>query len=103
MSTNFYLKHKCHCCGNEQEIHLGKRSGGWKFALAYDEDNYTSWNEMKEWIRKHEWEIYDEYDDYCDKEHFIAIVEDWQDGKSHSSNYTITDNDGYEFITREFS
>jgi len=40
MGTNYYLKTEvCECCGrSDEELHIGKSSGGWCFSLHYDDD-----------------------------------------------------------------
>lgn len=50
MGTNYYLqKNVCGCCGRpEKQIHIGKSSAGWAFALrVYPHDgikDYDDWN-----------------------------------------------------------
>ncbi len=61
MGTNYYLrKSKCKECGNEEEIHIGKSSFGWTFALhIYPEKGI---NNLKDWAE--DWKrgkIYNEY------------------------------------------
>lgn len=52
MGTNYYLqKNVCGCCGRpEKQIHIGKSSAGWAFALrVYPHDgikDYDDWNSL---------------------------------------------------------
>ena len=54
MGTNFYaIGNVCKVCDRgDGEIHLGKSSIGWTFALqANDWKFYKNWEEMKIWLK----------------------------------------------------
>jgi len=63
MGTNYYWNTTlCHHCGNSQQKHIGKSSGGWVFSLrTYPEEGI---NDLPDWQKiweTQEGEIEDEY------------------------------------------
>lgn len=89
MSTNYYLVYNekvddiCPCCGHtttkQKELHLGKSSSGWTFALhVYPEQGIHTWADiMYECvyaIKAGGW-IKDEYGTEVEYEMFTGIVE----------------------------
>ena len=67
MSTNFYLRpipSECSCCGRAfEELHIGKSSGGWPFALhVISEKNLNTLEDWESlWADTEKWAIFDEY------------------------------------------
>lgn len=61
---------------NDVEIHLGKRSGGWKFLWNFHNKRYYSdKEELFSFIRSGR--IVDEYGDEMDVEEFITMALEW--------------------------
>jgi len=104
MGTNYDIKYKiCDKCGRYDELHLGKSSYGWRFALqANNFEYYKDWREMKIWLKKmcknNKGKIYDEYDEEVGLEEFITLVESKQLTKQYVDRF-----DGYRFCNYEFS
>ena len=63
------------------EIHIGKRSLGWKPCFEWHEKAYKSVEEMKNFISDHsnDIEIYDEYDDIFTLEELQSELIDWSE------------------------
>jgi hypothetical protein len=61
---------------NDASIHLGKRSGGWKFCWNFHENkHYSNKEELLAFIRSGR--VVDEYGTVEDPEEFIAMALDW--------------------------
>ena len=108
MGTNYDLKYKiCDECGRFDTLHLGKSSGGWKFALqANDFKYYKNWEEMKSWLEAKcdtRGRIYDEYNEEIKLKDFIDLVEKKQKIKQPDVDNGTQDIDGYRFSNYEFS
>lgn len=77
MSTNYYAKAKpCACCGvsnPEHERHIGKSAVGWLFIWQGFED-IRSIADWKDYIKRHNLEIYDEYDRLIDTDEFFGEI-----------------------------
>ena len=76
MGTNYYLKKNvCRCCGRGDEIHIGKSSGGWCFALhVYPEDGI---NDISDWIAilcDDGNSIRDEYGQALNAEEMLSVI-----------------------------
>lgn len=72
----------------ELNIHLGKRSGGWKFCWNFHKDKYYSnKEELLAFIRSGR--VVDEYGEEWDPEEFIKMALDWgqPDGWVHNEAY----------------
>lgn len=69
------------------KIHLGKRSGGWKFCWNFhNQKYYTNKEELLEFIR--EGRVVDEYGDLLDTEEFIEMALTWcSDGYDNQTYY----------------
>jgi len=89
MGTNYYIKtfreekNKCEHCGRaditpEEEIHIGKKSGGWKFIFN---PRFKSWDEWKKFIWTWNLRIFDEYERNIPFDEFCEVVEKGQDGR----------------------
>lgn len=109
MGTNYHAKiNICPCCKRpEEEVHLGKSSLGWSFALQYNGGRfYGDFKEMKEWLKDKV--IENEYGEKVSVEDFVKMVEDKKNIKDHSADYgarsgSILKIDGYKFFDWEFS
>lgn len=112
MGTNYYLYQKpdCKCCGRPFEpLHIGKSSGGWRFALHVMPENGI--NTLDDW--RILWStpgafIRDEYGEkvsIADMERLITKRE-WRGGpvKRHDDQYCVGHGKGtWDYITGEFS
>lgn len=75
MGTNYYLRiNPCEHCGRaDEEIHIGKSSGGWCFSLHIDK--YENLNSLYDWINKFkEGRIFNEYNEEVSEEEMINII-----------------------------
>lgn len=51
MSTNFYVKKNCSECGTSTEgVHLGKRSGGWKFLFDKSHGEFRDFGSLANFL-----------------------------------------------------
>jgi hypothetical protein len=112
MGTNYYLYQKpdCKCCGRPFEpLHIGKNSGGWRFALhVMPEDGINTlddwrvlWSAPGAFIR----DEYGEKVSIADMERLITKRE-WRGGpvKHHDDQYCVGHGEGtWDYITGEFS
>lgn len=75
---------------NENSIHLGKRSTGWKFNLNFHNDKYYSnKEELLEFIRSRR--VVNEYGEQLDPNEFIQMALEW-DGKVMTEEYLNKNN-----------
>jgi hypothetical protein len=111
MSTNFYIRkinqEACTSCGRGpdfEEIHIGKRTGGWQFSFNSFISNAKSW---KEFIKGHGDYIYDEYDHKVLLEEMLDVIEgQGLNGKTVTpeqyngdwEKHEYFDEEGYRFI-----
>ena len=111
MGTNFYmLVNPCTKCGKpDEKVHIGKSSFGWKFLFQ----GHT-FKTLKDWERTLRMNIIqDEYGSPVPFEELSAKIHSHQGGRTHheehaKAGYTEdreywTDDEGYEFFSREFS
>ena len=104
-------------------LHLGKRSGGWKFQWCpnlirrveidntkkggeriktYYEFRYPLTRDgIKEFIMKKDVEIFDEYGQKCDKTEFLEMAFSWYPKGLDSVSYAKKDPRAYKFDQRE--
>lgn len=80
MGTNFYVEDEptCNNPTHIQTLHIGKRSGGWKFgfhAIPDHEPPLTSWAAWQDFLPGRT--VTDEYGDSITGEEFIQIIKDW--------------------------
>jgi hypothetical protein len=76
---------------NDVKVHLGKRSGGWKFTWNFHNDKYYSnKEELLKFIRNGR--IVDEYGDEMEIEEFIEMALNWgqPDGNIFNEEYAQT-------------
>lgn len=106
MSTNYYARlNCCVACGRHDQIHLGKRSAGWRFNFqgSYSIRNFDQWCDL---VRSAD-AIFDEYLTPMTADEMITLAREWQQGKSHSLLYADPhnwrDENGFEFTEHEFS
>lgn len=79
MGTNYYTKlNVCPTCKRlEQEVHIGKSSGGWRFMFQYNGGKfYKTIAEMKKWLKDKT--IEDEYGDIVPFKLFWNMVQSKQ-------------------------
>lgn len=82
MSTNYYAH-----LPNGDEIHLGKRSAGWRFAFHATE-HFGTVRELTGWLENTPCVIRDEYSDPIGPVEFMAMATSWgqPDGHQHGLN-----------------
>lgn len=125
MGTNYYVHtptcaNACEHCSASEELHLGKSSIGWRFGFQAEPDwpreqAYTLWLE-----RAKSGEIRDEYGRTVTLDELLALIENKQDGRSHTAydpemarihgralyaslHSAYFECDGYDFCDRGFS
>ena len=83
MGTNYFAAKiepgsYCDCCGRfdvEEKIHIGKSSIGWCFSLhVIPEKNLNSLNDWKEYLKRKDIEILDEYGGIYGEEELFNII-----------------------------
>ena len=112
MGMNYYLRKKCKCCEQEQQVHLGKSSKGWQFTFRGDRANgvvdFPSWVERVNTLMKSDWKLTDEWEGgTCDwTELLLKIqrkrIEPNNHAKEFPSELDYVDADGNSFSDREF-
>ncbi|MEW1951054.1 hypothetical protein AB0280_17605 [Pseudarthrobacter sp902506025] len=103
MGTNYYARiNTCPTCRRpEEEIHLGKSSGGWQFLFAYnDGDYYKDVHELKDWLKDKT--IIDEYGREVRHDDFWSLIEAKQATVNPEQGHFMTI-DGHRFMDGEFS
>lgn len=112
MGTNYYLREDyCRVCGRFEQHHIGKSSAGWMFLFnVTDKEKVDDWK--KETLHYKNWSddegIFDEYGKQKSYDDFWKMVEDKQDGKTHSPHgfggqRSWIDEDGYNVANYDFS
>ena len=131
MGTNYYLRARnkvleldvCECCGKGTEvmlvmpddIHIGKRSHGWKFvfhgykwfdATKYGLNTSTTLDSYEQWLRflvvsQNVFIIVDEYGAVLDLSEMLSITLHDFNGKTSQLPSTV-DQLGFNFIYSEF-
>lgn len=99
MGTNYYIKpnkecHFCRCFG--EELHIGRSSNGWCFALrVYPDRDINNLNAWKELLKLYSSSIYDEYGDPITFEGLIHMIEDRRGGIKFDEPYIENMLDSY--------
>jgi hypothetical protein len=107
MSTNYYaIEEICGCCGDKEEIHIGKSSVNWKFLFQYNAgEYYTDIPSLKDFLAYSNG-IVDEYGRIIQDGDFWNMVYNKQHLKSHDGEFSSLDYfkmGEYEFLDVEFS
>ena len=94
MGTNYYVVDEtdyCKYCGKgKKEVHLGKSSAGWCFALnVYPEKGINNWADILDYVKDKN--IYNEYEDLISAEEFIDVVTNRSWKKRSISDYANND------------
>lgn len=76
------------------EIHIGKRSMGWKPLFQEHKNAYDSVEELVEFITKHSVVLYDEYETILTEKELKENLIDW--GEKQTKQY-------YKFVSKGFS
>jgi len=109
MSTNYYMQQKPNA--EDNGLHLGKRSAGWRFTFVGDADlgvvDYESWKDV---VCRHlacGLKVVDEYGVVQNPASFFRMAKEWglPDGKScvdFSGGGQWLDKDGNSFYSHEF-
>lgn len=88
MSCNFYARiNICKICKRFNEIHLGKQSGGWKFAVEMNEGYYRDYKEFIQFIKRKDVKIIDEYGRKISQAVLIKGIKAHSKDKSHFEAY----------------
>jgi len=88
MGTNYYAHTNfCSHCERYDEIHIGKSSFGWKFAIEIHEFYYKSLKEFEEFIQKEDVEIWNSYGDKITPEEVFKMIDAKAKSKSHFDAY----------------
>jgi len=85
----------------DMQIHLGKRSMGWKFCWNFNNNKYYSnKEELLKFIRSGR--VVDEYGNLQDNEEFIKMALEWgaEDGLIVDEKY-MKNNESYHFLNQE--
>jgi len=92
MGTNYYARiNTCNNCGRYTEIHIGKSSCGWRFAVEIQEGYYDGEKTFMKFINQKEVEIWNEYGEKIAKTKLRELIKLKKDDKSHFDSYP---NDG---------
>ena len=101
MGTNYYA----HVDGDR--LHLTKTSGGWKPALHWHPDRYTTPDEFFDFVMDPSVTIVDEYGRTWSKRLFVEKVRRWvrENDRTHdpSAYYVEAIRGGYQFHSGEWS
>ncbi len=121
MGTNYYfVQNECECCLRNEQVHIGKRSGGWMFSfhgLIGNVPHVRSWKEWQTEIKNSEIfkPVINEYGERFTFEEFSKIVENSKNEKLNHYDYCAKnhsewqddsewkDEDGWSFSSRDFS
>jgi hypothetical protein len=88
MSCNFYARiNICKVCKRFNEIHLGKQSVGWKFAIEMHEGYYRDYKEFLQFIKRKDVKIFDEYGRKISPQVMIKGIKAHSKDKSHFKDY----------------
>lgn len=122
MGTNYYaIVNNCDHCKRHDKLHIGKKSGGWKFSFHGDTElGLRSWEDWKKFLVDKV--IKDEYDEVVDSAWFVSMVNRSKDEKLNHLQYCLDsdihgdrarkniasgiewfDEDGWSFCTEYFS
>lgn len=99
MGTNYYYREKpskCGLCGHIEEgreIHIGKRSHGWKFLFDRHCKTHKEWVEF---VKINEGRLFDEYDNEISADELINDIFETK-GDSHNNTKFAEEIDGYDF------
>lgn len=102
MGTNYFLRvNNCKECGRYEEVHIGKKSFGWKFVFSIDLGH--SYKDVMKLLEENKNNIYNEYNENVFLDKFKKIVEESQSELTHNTyNNNYTDEQGYDFCDRDF-
>ena len=109
MGTNYYVKREScpHCGRGDGDLHIGKSSGGWTFALhVYPEDGINTLDDWKPILKSHE--IRDEYGRFVKYSDLLSTITERSHPKGLSRAVVGVDcvghGDGtYDYYTGDFS
>ncbi len=109
MGTNYYIEAEVSCedCGHkeDEDLHIGKSSVGWAFALRiYPDKGISSLDDWIAELRRNDGWIINEYGDKVPYEKMLACITD----RSHPHGLRFQNDDPgggvtYVYIEREFS
>jgi len=88
MGTNYYAHlNFCPHCERYDRVHIGKSSGGWKFAIEIHELYYNSLKDFEEFIQKEQVEIYNSYGDKVEPKEIFKLIDNCSKEKSHFDDF----------------
>jgi hypothetical protein len=103
MGTNYYAVKKKPSEYNN-EIHIGKSSGGWRFLFQGYSDELTI-NSKEDWekfLKNDEYVIMDEYGSRISYKDFFKLVEDKQKENNKDNFAYAVNRNGYRFSYNDF-
>ena len=107
MGKNYYARiNICECCGRYDEIHIGKSSFGWRFAVEINEEYYKTLDELNQFLNKENVKLVDEYGKELDPNSLFLLIEDKKDDKCHFDDYPkdkYADDEFADLSKRSFS
>ena len=88
MGTNYYARiDTCKECNRADEIHIGKSSVGWRFAVRVHEDRYVDYKSFCEFISSGmKVRLWDEYGKPVIKHEFLEMIKNKEDGQATVSH-----------------
>lgn len=105
MGTNFYAESEpCpHCGKSSDKLHLGKSSGGWKFALRAHKDlGIDSLRALVDYIESKDMRVLDEYGLRYSLAQFVLRVADRSPGNLQHPD-PVRSGACWDLIDKEFS
>jgi len=88
MGTNYYAKiNFCKECGRFDELHIGKSSAGWKFAIEIHEEFYKDLKQLFNFLTNLDGELYNEYGEAVTPQSLFQLIEEKKNDKSHFDGY----------------
>lgn len=113
MGTNYFMSvNPCPCCGRaEEQLHIGKSSGGWVFSLnTHPENGITGLDDWQAaWVNNPIKDEYGESISVAEMERIITARKPWKDGgelmrHTVDDNFCLAHGDGtYDLMRGEFS
>ncbi len=104
MGTNYYARlDACpHCGRSDDELHIGKSSGGWTFSFRAHE-NIRSWRDWQEFLAKPNVRIFDEYGEEKTVTEFTQLVESKRSEKfNHARDVGVKDSPYSKYMREQY-
>lgn len=103
MSTNYYVAKNCPKCAHPvgEGVHIGKRSGGWRFLFhhprSYETDDVelNSWAAWKAYLARDGVQIINEYSEVIPLHEFVGLVEATRNDRNDRDHGEVLDESGW--------